>query len=62
VFVINAAEEIDMANDKSKMGRQERDRINLNEDYQSKDWCRKFGVTQEKLKTAVQSVGTSREG
>jgi hypothetical protein len=33
VFVINAAEEIDMANDKSKMGRQERDRINLNEDY-----------------------------
>jgi hypothetical protein len=31
VFVINAAEEIDLANDKSKMGRQERDRINLNE-------------------------------
>jgi hypothetical protein len=28
-----AEKEIDMASDKSKMGRQERDRINLNEDY-----------------------------
>jgi uncharacterized protein DUF3606 len=62
VFVINAAGEIDMSDDKSKTGRRDRDRINVNEDYELKDWSKKFGVTPEELKTAVQSVGTSREG
>lgn len=50
-----------MADDKSKTGRQDRDRINVNEDYELRDWSKKFGVTPEELKKAVQSVGTSAE-
>ena len=50
-----------MPDDKSKAGRQDRDRINVNEDYELRDWSKKFGVTPEELKKAVQSVGTSAE-
>ncbi|HKU26615.1 MAG TPA: DUF3606 domain-containing protein [Candidatus Sulfotelmatobacter sp.] len=50
-----------MADDKSKTGRQDRDRINVHEDYELRDWSKKFGVSPEGLKKAVQSVGTSAE-
>jgi hypothetical protein len=53
--------EVIMADDKSKAGRQDRDRINVHEDYEVRDWSKKFGVTPEELKKAVQSVGTSAE-
>ena len=45
-----------MTDDKSKTGRQDRDRINVNEDYELRGWSKKFGVTPEELKKAVQSV------
>jgi hypothetical protein len=45
-----------MADDKSKTG-QDRRRINVNEDYELRDWAAKFGVTAEALKKAVESVG-----
>lgn len=48
-----------MADDKSKPGGQDRTRIDVNEDYELKDWSRKFNVTPEQLKAAVQAVGTS---
>lgn len=48
-----------MADDKSKPGGQDRTRINVNEDYELRDWSKKFGVTPEQLKAAVQAVGTS---
>lgn len=52
-------EEIDMADDKTKTGGQDRTRINVNEDYELRDWSQKFSVTPEQLKDAVKAVGTS---
>jgi hypothetical protein len=46
-----------MADDPNKTGRQDRERINVNEDYELRNWSRKFGVTPDELKTAVQKVG-----
>ena len=47
-----------MPDDRSKPGGQDRRRINVNEDYELKDWAKKFGVTQEQLKEAVRAAGT----
>ena len=57
-FVINVAE-VAMADDKSKRGRQDRARINVNEDYELRGWSKKFGVTQTELKKTVKKVGPS---
>jgi len=46
-----------MADDKSKTGRSDRDRINVNEDYELRDWSQKLGVSPERLKEAVKKVG-----
>jgi len=46
-----------MADDKGKSGGQDRKRINVNEDYELRDWAAKFGVTKEQLKEAVAKVG-----
>ncbi|MGM9480249.1 DUF3606 domain-containing protein [Roseateles sp. NT4] len=46
-----------MADDKSKTGGQDRQRINVNEDYELRDWAAKFGVTTEQVKQAVAQVG-----
>ncbi len=48
-----------MPDDKSKRGGQDRNRININEDYELRDWSKKFGVSQEELKAAVSAVGDS---
>ena len=46
-----------MADDKSKTGGQDRKRINVNEDYELRDWAAKFGVTTAQLKQAAAEVG-----
>ena len=46
-----------MADDKSKPGRPDRDRINVNEEYEVRDWATSFGVSPEELKRAVAQVG-----
>jgi hypothetical protein len=46
-----------MADDKTKAGKPDRDRINVNEDYELRDWSKKFGVSPDALKAAVQKVG-----
>ena len=48
-----------MSDDKSKPGGQDRTRINVNEDYELRDWSKKLGVTPDQLKAAVKSVGPS---
>ena len=48
-----------MADDKSKPGGQDRTRININEDYELRDWSKKFGVSPEELKKAVAKVGNN---
>lgn len=47
-----------MADNKSKTGKPDRDRINLSEEYEVQDWSSKFGVTKEELKAAVKHAGS----
>jgi hypothetical protein len=47
-----------MADDKTRAGGQDRTRINVHEDYELKDWSKKYGVTPDELKAAVKAVGT----
>ena len=44
--------------DKNNRGGSVRKRIDINEDYELKDWSEKFNVSKEKLKEAVEAVGT----
>ncbi|CAN7587006.1 DUF3606 domain-containing protein [Acidovorax sp. LjRoot118] len=46
-----------MSDDKTKTGGQDRTRISLSEDYEVRDWAKKFGVTADELKAAVKAVG-----
>lgn len=46
-----------MSDDKTKSGGQDRTRISLSEDYEVRDWSKKFGVTPDELKAAVKAVG-----
>lgn len=50
-----------MPDDKKKPGGQDRKRINVNEDYEAREWSKKFGVSQDELKKAVAKVGSSAE-
>ena len=47
-----------MADDLSKRGAQDRDRINIHEQWEVNYWTDKFGVSREKLEDAVKKVGT----
>jgi hypothetical protein len=46
-----------MADNKNQVGKQDRDRISLSDDYEVRDWAKKFGVSPEELKQAVKNVG-----
>ncbi len=46
-----------MADDKTKPGGQDRKLISLSEDYEVRDWAKKFGVSADELKKAVEAVG-----
>ncbi|WP_083488804.1 DUF3606 domain-containing protein [Pedobacter borealis] len=45
--------------DKQKNGSADRARININEGYELDYWSNKFGVSKDKLKAVIQTVGTS---
>lgn len=47
-----------MTDDKRNRGEPDRSRISLSEPYELKYWANRFGVTEEKLKKAVHSVGS----
>lgn len=46
-----------MSDDKSNSQGQDRQRINVHQDYELRDWSKSLGTTPEKLKEAVQAVG-----
>ncbi|HYX47962.1 MAG TPA: DUF3606 domain-containing protein [Sphingomicrobium sp.] len=46
-----------MADNLSNRGSPDRDRINMNEDYEVRDWAKKLGVSEEELRRAVAQVG-----
>jgi len=50
-----------MADDKTKTGGQDRARINVNEDYELRDWARSLNTTPERIREAVQAVGDRAE-
>ena len=46
-----------MPDDKTKTA-QDRQRIDVSQDYELQYWSEKFGVSKDQLKAAVQKVGT----
>jgi len=46
-----------MSDDKSKSHGQDRDRINVHQDYELRDWARSLNTTPERIREAVQAVG-----
>ncbi|WP_315385910.1 DUF3606 domain-containing protein [uncultured Stenotrophomonas sp.] len=46
-----------MTDDKSKTGGPDRDRINVNEDYELQYWTKALGVSADELREAVKAVG-----
>ena len=46
-----------MPDDKTKTRPQDAQRVNLQEPYELRAWCRKFGCSEEQLKQAVNAVG-----
>jgi len=46
-----------MPDDKTKSGGQDRQRINVNEEYELRDWAKSLNTTPERVKEAVQAVG-----
>jgi hypothetical protein len=46
-----------MADDKKNTGKQDDIRINVNQDYELRDWAKTLGVTPQQLKDAVKAVG-----
>lgn len=46
-----------MADDKAIRGPADRTRVNVHEAYELTYWTKKFGVTPEQLRSAVQAVG-----
>jgi hypothetical protein len=50
-----------MSDDLKNKGPQDRARINIHEEHEVQYWTKKFGVTEDQLKKAVEAVGTSAE-
>ena len=50
-------QETPMSDDKSNSGSQDRQRINVHQDYELRDWAKSLNTTPERLKEAVQAVG-----
>jgi hypothetical protein len=46
-----------MSDDKTMASGQDRQRINVNQEYELRDWSKKFGVSPDRLKEAVAAVG-----
>jgi hypothetical protein len=49
--------ETSMPDDKTKSAGQDRERINVNQAYELRDWAKSMNTTPEKLKEAIQAVG-----
>jgi hypothetical protein len=46
-----------MADDRSLRGPQDRQRINLSEDYEEAYWSKKWGISREQLAEVVRKAG-----
>lgn len=50
-----------MSDDKTNTGNPDRQRISLSGDYEVRDWSQKFGVSEDRLRAAVQKVGNQAD-
>ena len=50
-----------MSDDKNLRGPRDRNRINLNEDYEVRYWTQALGVSEDRLRELVQEHGNSPE-
>ena len=48
-----------MADDLTNRGSRDRNRVDVNEDWELRYWTKKFGCTATELRDAVKSVGTT---
>lgn len=48
-----------MSDDKSKVGGNDRTRINTSEEYEVQYWSEKFNVSPDELRRAVESAGSN---
>ena len=48
-----------MSDDKTNRGSPDRDRIDLNDPDEVRNWTKSLGVTKEELQRAVEAVGTT---
>ncbi|MGE8258865.1 MAG: DUF3606 domain-containing protein [Stenotrophomonas sp.] len=46
-----------MTDERTKTGAADRDRINVNEDYELQYWTKALGVSADELRAAVKAVG-----
>jgi hypothetical protein len=46
-----------MSDDATNRGAGDRARINVNQDYERRDWAKRLGVTEDELRLAVHNVG-----
>ena len=47
-----------MSDDLKQVGNPDRQRINVREEYELRDWAKQFGVSKDQLRNAVETVGT----
>ena len=50
-----------MADDLKQRGGQDRKRIDVGQEHELRHWSEKFGVSKERLKEAVEAVGTQAD-
>jgi hypothetical protein len=50
-----------MADNLNERGPADRSRINVNEEWERRYWTKELGVTEEELRAAVSTAGTSAE-
>lgn len=50
-----------MPDDLSKTGQSDRDKVNVHQPHELRDWSKKFGVTEQQLKDAVAKVGVQAD-
>ncbi|MDR6675691.1 DUF3606 domain-containing protein [Xanthomonas sp. 1678] len=50
-----------MSDDKNNAGSPDRDRINVNEDYELQYWTKTLGVSADELRAAVEVAGPTAE-
>jgi hypothetical protein len=49
--------ETTMSDDLKNRGPADRSRVNVNEDWERRYWCKEFGCTEQQLRDAVKAVG-----